>query len=67
MASLVYVDDIVLASNDSNVSNEFKTYLHTCVSIKDLRPLKYFLRIEVACGPKGSFLSHCKYIGPGDS
>jgi len=56
----VYVDDIVLASNDSHASNEFKTYLHTCFSIKDLGPLKYFLGIEVAHAPRGLFLSQHK-------
>ena len=48
MALLVYVDDIVLASNDHHACNEFKSYLHSCFSIKDLGPLKYFLGIEVA-------------------
>jgi len=57
----MYVDDIVLASNDSHASNEFKAYLHTCFSIKDLGPLKYFLGIEPAHGPKGLFLSQRKY------
>ena len=57
MALLVYVDDIVLASNDSEASTDFKAYLHSYFSIKDLGPLKYFLGIEVACGPKGLFLS----------
>jgi len=57
VALLVYVDDIVLASNDSHACNEFKRYHHSCFSIKDLVSLKYFLGIEVACGPKGLFLS----------
>jgi len=61
MALLVYVDDIVLASNDPHLCDEFKSYLHSCFSIKDLGPLKYFLGIEVARGPKGLFLSQCKY------
>ena len=43
MAILVYVDDIILASNDSIASRTFKTYLHECFSIKDLGPLKYYL------------------------
>lgn len=51
MAILVYVDDIILASNDSAASGHFKTYLHEYFSIKDLGALKYFLRIEVARGP----------------
>jgi len=61
MAILVYVDDIILASNDSIASRTFKTYLHECFSIKDLGPLKYFLGIEVARGPQGLFLCQRKY------
>ena len=57
MALLIYVDDIVLAGNDTHACNEFKAYLHACFSIKDIGPLKYFLGIEVAHGPKGLFLS----------
>ena len=61
MALLVYVDDIVLVGNDTRAYREFKNYLHQCFSIKDLGPLKYFLKIEVARRPKGLFLSQCKY------
>jgi len=61
MALLVYVDDIVLASNDTHACSEFKSYLHASFSIKDLGSLKYFLRIEVARGPNGLFLSQRKY------
>jgi len=51
MALLVYVDDIVLAGNDTHACSAFKAYLHDCFNIKDLRPLKYFLGIGVAHGP----------------
>jgi len=61
LALLVYVDDIILAGNDAKACTEFKSYLHTCFSIKDLGPLKYFLGIEVARGPQGLFLSQRKY------
>ena len=61
MALLVYVHDIVLAGNDPHACSAFKSYLHTCFSIKDLGPLKYFLGIKVARGPKGLFLSRRKY------
>jgi len=61
MGLLIYVDDIVLASNNAAASQRFKAYLHACFSIKDLGPLKYFLGIEIARGPKGMFLCQRKY------
>jgi len=61
MGLLVYVDDIVLASNNAAASQKFKAYLHACFSIKDLGPLKYFLGIEIARGPEGMFLCQRKY------
>jgi len=48
MALLVYVEDIVLARNDHRACADLKSYPHSCFSIKDLGPLKYFLEIEVA-------------------
>jgi len=61
MALLIYVNDIVLAGNNTYACSEFKAYLHACFNIKDLGPLKYFLGIEVARGPKGLFLSQREY------
>ena len=61
MALLVYVDDIVLASNNSTACQQFKKYLDTCFNIKDLGSLKYFLGIEVAREPQGFFLCQRKY------
>jgi len=54
MILLVYVDDIVLASNNAHATKVFKAYLNACFSIKNLGPLKYFLGIEVERGPEGS-------------
>ena len=42
LALLVYVDDIILAANDSDTCKQFKEYLYTCFSIKDLGPMKTF-------------------------
>jgi len=56
MALLVYVDDLVLTGNDPSICASFKQYLNQCFYIKDLKPLKYFLGIEVARNSQGIFL-----------
>ena len=61
MALSVYVDDILIVANDAEACTKFKAYLRNCFSIKDLGPLKYFLGIEVGCGPQGLFLCQRKY------
>ena len=45
---LVYVDDILLASNDVDAVNVFKQFLDSKFKLKDLGTLKYFLGLEVA-------------------
>jgi len=42
---VVYVDDIILAGNDTFARQQFKDYVNTCFHIKDLGSLKYFLGI----------------------
>ena len=61
MALLVYVDDVMFASSNTQASQKFKNYLNECFSIKDFGPLKYFLGIEIARGPAGIFLCQRKY------
>ena len=53
MVVLVYIDDIVLAGNDAATCQQFKVYLCKCFNIKDLGPLKHFLRIKIAHGLEG--------------
>ncbi|KAK3007603.1 hypothetical protein RJ639_013997 [Escallonia herrerae] len=61
LSVLVYVDDLILAGNNSTTCSSFKKYLNDCFKLKDLGPLKYFLGIEATRGPRGLFLSQCKY------
>lgn len=59
---LVYVDDLVVVSNNSANCALFKSYLSKCFPIKDLGPLKYFLGIEATRMDSGLFLSQRKYV-----
>ncbi|KAK2999227.1 hypothetical protein RJ639_023968 [Escallonia herrerae] len=61
LSVLVYVDNLILAGNNSTACSSFKKYLNDCFKLKDLGPLKYFLGIEAARGPRGLFLSQRKY------
>ena len=49
---LVYVDDILIASNDVDAINVFKQFLDNKFKLKDLCTLKYFLGLEVATTTK---------------
>jgi Reverse transcriptase (RNA-dependent DNA polymerase) len=58
---LVYVDDIIIIRNDLEEIKRVKIQLKEKFDIKDLRLLKYFLRIEIAHSPKRLFISQRKY------
>ena len=53
MALLVYVDDILIASNDPQSIANLKAVLDKQFKLKDLGSLKYFLGLEVARSEKG--------------
>ena len=57
IALLVYVDDIIVASNDLLAANELKELLNKQFKLKDLENLKYFLGLEVARNDKGISIS----------
>ena len=59
---LVYVDDIILTSDDINEMNRLKTSLAKEFEIKDLGALRYFLGMEVARSKKGIMVNQRKYI-----
>ncbi|XP_042511682.1 uncharacterized mitochondrial protein AtMg00810-like [Macadamia integrifolia] len=58
---IVYVDDIVVTSNDTYEIFELKAYLGKEFEIKDLRRLKYFLGIQVVHSTKGIVFSQRNY------
>ena len=59
---IVYVDDIILTSDDSLELEKLKKTLTREFEIKDLGPLRYFLGMEFARSTKGIFISQRKYI-----
>ncbi|KAJ1685788.1 hypothetical protein LUZ63_017178 [Rhynchospora breviuscula] len=61
LAILVYVDDLVIAGNNSEAIVQFKQYLSRTFHMKDLGALKYFLGIEIARNPTGLYLCQRKY------
>lgn len=48
MNVLVYVDNLIVAGNDYTALPTFKYYMYDYFKMKNLVPLKYFLRIELA-------------------
>ena len=58
---LVYVNDVLIASNDKKQVKEFKVLLDQKFKLKDLGELKYFLGFEVAKTAKGISLCQRKY------
>ena len=61
IALVVYVDDILIASNNVQPVKELKVSLDQHFKLKDLGGLKYFLGLEVARSNKGITLCQQKY------
>ncbi|GJW58905.1 ribonuclease H-like domain-containing protein [Tanacetum coccineum] len=62
LALLVYVDDIIITSNNIYEIEMFKVYLKSKFMIKDLGKLIYFLGIEVIDTDKGICLNKRRYV-----
>lgn len=58
---LVYVDDIIIIDNYKADLEQLKQHLYLHFQTKDLKPLKYFLGIEVSQSKTGVDISQRKY------
>ena len=58
----MYVDDLIIKSNDDLVISEVVKQLDTTFSKKDLGSLSYFCGVEVLYNNRGIILSQHKYI-----
>jgi hypothetical protein len=61
LALLIYVDDIVIVSNDAKPISNLTSYLNSAFQLKDLGPLKFFLGLEIARSSKGISVSQRRY------
>jgi inosine/xanthosine triphosphate pyrophosphatase family protein len=53
----LYIDDIIIITNNNEKNEKVKKYLKKEFDIKDLGQLSYFLGVEIATSSKGLFLS----------
>ncbi|XP_042041447.1 uncharacterized mitochondrial protein AtMg00810-like [Salvia splendens] len=58
---VVYVDDILVATTDPQMTEQFKEFLSKHFKFKNLGAPKYFLGVEIARNKKGIQISQRKY------
>ena len=58
---LLYVDDMIIASDDMQGIHDLKRFLSRKFEMKDLGPLNYFLGLEVSSSTDGYYLTQTKY------
>ena len=58
---LLYVDDIILTSDDLSGIQELKDFLSQQFEMKDLRHLNYFLSLEITYSTDGLYITQAKY------
>ena len=58
---LLYVDDMIITSDNLNGIQELKDFLSQQFEMKDLRHLSYFLGLEITHFTDGLYISQAKY------
>ena len=58
---LLYVDDMIITSNDLSGIQEFKDFLSQQFEMKDLGHLIYFLGLEITHSTNGLYIAQAKY------
>ena len=62
IALIIYVDDIIIASDSEDAIDSVKSFLHRTFKIKDLGQLRYFLGLKIARSSAGINLNQRKYV-----
>ena len=62
IALLVYVDDVIIASNNQEAIHKLKSELNSCFKLKDLGDVMYFLGLEIARSSAGICISQRKHV-----
>ena len=58
---LLYVDDMIITSDDLNGIQELKDFLNQQFEMKDLGHLSYFLGLEITHSIDGLYITQAKY------
>ena len=58
---LLYVDDMIITSDDLNGIQELKDFLSQQFEMKDLGHLSYFLGLEIIHSTDGLYITQAKY------
>ena len=58
---LLYVDDMIITSDDLNGIQELKDFLSQQFEMKDLGHLSYFLGLEITHSTYGLYITQAKY------